>query len=82
MDTSSQEWRVECEARELLTWPIATRRKQLALVLEKRGWEATLKLKDEMESQWQQKKLTQAKQSSSLSNNQESLPKPKQIELI
>ena len=75
----NEEWRNECEARELLTWPIATRRKQLALVLEKRGWEATLKLKDEMERQW---KLTQAKQLSSSSNNQESLPKPKQIELI
>jgi hypothetical protein len=76
---SSEEWRNECEARELLTWPIATRRKQLALVLEKRGWEATLKLKDEMERQW---KLTRAKQSNLSTNNQESLPKPKQIELI
>ena len=75
----SEEWRNECEARELLTWPIATRRKQLALVLEKRGWEATLKLKDEMERQW---KLTRTKQSSSLSSNQESLHQPKQIELI
>ena len=76
---SSNEWRNECEARELLTWPIATRRKQLALVLEKRGWEATLKLKDEMERQW---KLTRTKQSSSSSSNQESLHQPKQIELI
>jgi hypothetical protein len=82
MDKNSEEWRNECEARELLTWPIATRRKQLALVLEKRGWEATLKLKDEMESQWQQKKLIQAKQSNLSTSNQESLPKPKQIELI
>jgi hypothetical protein len=82
MDKNSEEWRNECEARELLTWPIATRRKQLALVLEKRGWEATLKLKDEMESQWQQKKLIQAKQSNLSTSNQESLPKQKQIELI
>jgi hypothetical protein len=76
---SSEEWRNECEARELLTWPLAKRRKQLALVLEKRGWEATLKLKDEMERQW---KLTRTKQSSSLSSSQESLQQPKQIELI
>ena len=75
----SEEWRNECEARELLTWPIATRRKQLALVLEKRGWEATLKLKDEMERQW---KLTRTKQSSSSLSNQESMHQPKQIELI
>jgi hypothetical protein len=75
----SEEWRNECEARELLTWPIATRRKQLALVLEKRGWEATLKLKDEMERQW---KLTRAKQSNLSTSNQESLQQPKQIELI
>jgi ribose 1,5-bisphosphokinase PhnN len=79
MDKSSEEWRNECEARELLTWPITTRRKQLALVLEKRGWEATLKLKDEMERQW---KLTRAKQSNLSTNNQESLQQPKQIELI
>ena len=59
---SSEEWRNECEARELLTWPIATRRKQLALVLEKRGWEATLKLKDEMESQWRKAKETKLQQ--------------------
>ena len=62
IDKSSEEWRNECEARELLTWPIATRRKQLALVLEKRGWEATLKLKDEMESQWRKAKETKLQQ--------------------
>jgi hypothetical protein len=79
MNKNSEEWRNECEARELLTWPLTKRRKQLALVLEKRGWEATLKLKDEMERQW---KLTRTKQSSLLSSNQESLHQPKQIELI
>jgi hypothetical protein len=76
---SSEEWRKECEARELLTWPLDKRRKQLALVLEKRGWETTLKLKEEMERQW---KLARTKQSSSSSSNQESLQQPKQIELI
>jgi hypothetical protein len=75
----SEKWRNECEARELLTWPLAKRRKQLALVLEKRGFEATLRLKDEMERQW---KLTQTKQSSLSLSNQESMLKLKQSELI
>jgi hypothetical protein len=76
---SSEEWRNECEARELLTWPIATRRKQLALVLEKRGWEATLKLKDEMERQW---KLSRTKQQNLSLKTQASTQKPTQGELL
>jgi hypothetical protein len=79
MDKSSEEWRNECEARELLKWPLPNRRKQLDLVHQKRGWDARLKLQDEMERQW---KLTRTKQSSSLSSSQESLQQPKQIELI
>jgi len=78
-ETSSEEWRNECEARELLRWPLAERRKQLYLVEQKRGWQARLILQDEMSRQW---KLTQVKQSSSSTSNQESLPKQKQIELI
>lgn len=79
MNTSSQEWRKECEARELLTWPLAKRRKQLDLVEQKRGWQARLELQDEMERLW---KLARTKQSSSSSSNQVSLQQPKQIELI
>lgn len=79
MDKSSEEWRNECEARELLTWPLANRRKQLQLIFEKRGWQATQKLKDEMERQW---KLARTKQSNLSLSSQESLPKQKQIELI
>ena len=82
MDKSSQEWRKQCEARELLTWPLAERRKQLYLVEQKRGWQARIELQDEMESQLQQKKLTQGEQSNLSTNNQPSLLKPKQIELI
>jgi hypothetical protein len=76
---SSNEWRNECEARELLTWPIATRRKQLALVLEKRGLEATLKLKDEMERQW---KLTRTKHQNLSLITQTNTQKPTQGELL
>jgi hypothetical protein len=79
MDKSSEKWRKECEARELLTWPLAKRRKQLDLVQQKRGWQARLDLQDEMERLW---KLARTKQSSSSSSNQVSLQQPKQIELI
>jgi hypothetical protein len=77
--TYSEEWRNECEARDLLTWPLAKRRKQLALVLEKRGEAGYYKLTEEMTRQWTQ---ARTKQLSLSSSNQESLPQPKQIELI
>ena len=82
MDKSSEKWRNECEARELLKWPLAERRKQLDLVEQKRGWQARLELQDEMRNQWQTKKLIPIEQSSSSTNSQPSLPKQKQIELI
>lgn len=75
----SEEWRKECEARELLSWHLADRRKQLDLVQQKRGWQARLDLQDEMERLW---KLARTKQLSSSSSNQVSLQQPKQIELI
>jgi hypothetical protein len=78
----SEEYRNQCEARDLLTWPLGKRRKQLALVLEKRGEAGYYKLTEEMKKQWEMKKLAQAGQSSLSSSNQESLQKPKQIELI
>jgi hypothetical protein len=79
LDTYSEEWRNECEARDLLSWPLAKRRKQLALILEKRGEAGYYKLTEEMTRQWT---LARTKQSSSSSSNQESLLKQKQIELI
>jgi hypothetical protein len=75
----SEEWRKECEARELLSWHLDKRRKQLDLVQQKRGWQARLDLQDEMERLW---KLARTKQSSLSSSNQASLQQPKQIELI
>jgi hypothetical protein len=56
--TYSEEWRNECEARDLLTWPLAKRRKQLALVLEKRGEAGYQKLTEEMKKQWLKAKET------------------------
>jgi len=58
----SEEWRKECEARELLSWPLDKRRKQLDLVQQKRGWQARLDLQDEMESQWRKAKETKLQQ--------------------
>jgi hypothetical protein len=78
-ETYSEKWRNECEARDLLTWPLAKRRKQLALIYDKRGAKAYEILTKEMTRQWTQ---ARTKQSSSSSSNQESLPKQKQIELI
>jgi hypothetical protein len=82
MNTSSEEWRNECEARELLKWPIAERRKQLALVLDKRGWEATLKLKDEMERQWKAAKDQHSNQGTSSTKTERPTQQQKQIDLI
>lgn len=78
-ETWTEQWRKECEARELLSWPLADRRKQLDLVQQKRGWQARLDIQDEMERLW---KLARTKQLSSSSSNQVSLQQPKQIELI
>ena len=82
IDTYSEEWRNECEARELLSWPLANRRKQLALVHEKRGHEAYLKLTDEMTRQWKLLKNPQSEQKTSSGKTQQSLEKQAQIDLI
>jgi hypothetical protein len=52
----SEDYRNQCEARELLTWPLAKRRKQLALIYEKRGEAGYQKLTAEMQKQWEQSK--------------------------
>jgi hypothetical protein len=56
MNKNSEEWRNVCEARELLTWPLAKRRKQLSLIYEKRGQAGYDKLTAEMQKQWEQSK--------------------------
>ena len=58
MDTSSEEWRNICEARDLLSWPLAARRKQLALIYDKRGQAGYQKLTEEMKKQWLKAKET------------------------
>ena len=79
---SSEEWRKECEARELLTWPLAKRRKQLDLVEQKRGWQARLELQDEMERLWKLMKNPQQQQESLSGKIQPPSEKHQQINLI
>ena len=56
---NSEEWRKECEARDILTKPLADRRKHLALVEVKRGIKGRKILEDEILRLWT---LTRTKQ--------------------
>jgi len=82
VDTWSEEYRSQCEARELLRWSLADRRKQLTLVYEKRGHEAWLKLTDEMTKQWKLMKNPQQQQENLSGTTQSHLQKQQQIDLI
>jgi hypothetical protein len=70
VDTNSEAWRLECEARELLSWSLQKRRKQLALVWEKRGAEGAIKLQDEITRLWKIQKKQQTKQDDLFMKNQ------------
>ena len=82
IDTYSEAWRRECEARDLLSKPLQERRKHLALVYEKRGEQALYYLQEEILKLWNiQKNPPQEPENSSL-HKAESMEKQKQIELI
>ena len=81
-ETWTEQWRKECEARELLSWPLAARRKQLDLVQQKRGWIARLDLQDEMERLWKLQKTMQSKQEIGSMKKVEQSQKQQQIDLI
>jgi hypothetical protein len=66
----SEAWRLECEARELLTWTLKDRRKQLALVWEKRGAAGAIKLQEEMTRLWKIQKNQQTGQEDLFMRNQ------------
>lgn len=66
----SEAWRLECEAREILSWKLKDRRKHLDLVQEKRGWLARLTLQDEMERLWKIQKNQQTGQEDLFMKNQ------------
>ena len=82
VDTNSEAWRLECEARELLKWSLKDRRKQIALVWEKRGAEATWKLQDEMTRLWKLQKNQQQKPESSFIQKEQNMGEQRQIDLI
>ena len=67
---NSEAWRLECEARELLSWSLQKRRKQLALVWEKRGAKGAIKLQDEITRLWKIQKNQQTKQDDLFMKNQ------------
>lgn len=82
MNTNSEAWRLECEARELLRWSLKDRRKQIALVWEKRGAEGAIKLQDEITRLWKLQKNQQQKPESSFIQKDQSMEKQRQIDLI
>ena len=57
-DTSSEEYRHECELRFIASMDLSGRRKYLGLVLEKRGVVALNQLKAGLEELWKNKKST------------------------
>lgn len=82
IDTWSEEWRKECEAREVLKWSLDKRRKHLVLVAEKRGWQARVYLEEEITKLWKLQKNQRKKQGNSSLNKEESMEKQNQIGLI
>ena len=82
MDTSSEAWRRECEARDLLSKPLQERRRHLALVEEKRGLQALYYLQEEMLRLWNIQKNPPQEPESLSTDKVKSMEKLKQIELI
>jgi hypothetical protein len=56
-DTTTEEYRHECELRYIASMDLSGRRKYLGLVLEKRGVVALNKLKEGLELLWKNKKF-------------------------
>ena len=52
IDKNSEAWRAECEAREVLSWKLADRRKFLVEVEKHRGIEGRRKLEEEILRLW------------------------------
>ena len=55
VDSSSEEWRLETEARELLRWGTLERREYLAAVERKRGAQACEQLKAVFMKLWERR---------------------------
>ncbi len=59
-DTSSEQYRHECELRYIASMNLSGRRKYLALVLDKRGVKSLEKLKEGLTELWKNKKSNKA----------------------
>jgi hypothetical protein len=59
-DTSSEQYRHECEIRYIASMDLSGRRKYLALVLDKRGVKSLEKLKEGLTELWTKTKSTKA----------------------
>jgi hypothetical protein len=55
-ETYSEAWRLECEAREVLSWKLDKRRKFLVMVEKERGKAGREKLEGEILRLWNLKK--------------------------
>lgn len=56
MNTSSPEYRMQCEARQVLAWPLEQRRSYLADVEAKRGKAGADALKAAIQSEWDKRR--------------------------
>lgn len=54
--TYTEEWRRECEARLVLSWPLARRRAYIADIERIRGPKAAETLRADIEAQWRARK--------------------------
>jgi hypothetical protein len=59
MNTNSEEWRHECEVRAVANMPLQKRREFLALVQDRRGLNARLKIQEGLTKLWKTKNTTQ-----------------------
>lgn len=55
-DTSSEAYRLACEARHLLTWPLTQRQAYLADIPKIRGESAAQALRDAVRAEWMRRR--------------------------
>jgi hypothetical protein len=54
--TWTEAWRLECEARHVLTWPLQARRDYLTAVAKARGEAAAQSLKAAISTEWRKQR--------------------------
>lgn len=56
VDTSSEAWRISCEARQVLAWPLDKRREYLKSVESHRGKGGADALKAAIQAEWDKRR--------------------------